>query len=369
MWHGIEGHDDVVERFRRALARGRLASSFLFAGPSGIGKRAFAMTLAQALLCQTRPEQAMDPCGACPSCAQVTAGTHPDVERVAKPEGKSDIPLALLIGDDEHRRREGLCHNIALKPYLGGRKVAVIDDADDLNEEGATALLKTLEEPPPRSVLILIGTTPAKQLPTIRSRCQLIRFRPLPPESVASLLVSKGYVADTAEARRLAELGEGSVGRALELADPAFRAFRNTLVEHLCRPVLEPLPLAQTVTAFVDAAGKEAPARRARLRQAVAFAAEYYRQLLHAQCGGPPSGDRQDVGCVQRTIHPQPAVRFPHPTDFEPGPEGAEATATRLERCLAAAAQVDRNANQSTLIECWLDDLAAGRGWGLGIRD
>jgi DNA polymerase-3 subunit delta' len=355
MWHGIEGHDDVVERFRRALARGRLASSFLFAGPSGIGKRAFAMTLAQALLCQTRPEEAMDPCHACPSCAQVAAGSHPDVDVVAKPEGKSDIPLALLIGDDEHRRREGLCHNIALKPYLGGRKVAVIDDADDLNEEGANALLKTLEEPPPRSVLILIGTTPAKQLPTIRSRCQLVRFRPLPPESVASLLVSKGYVSDPAEARRLAELGEGSVGRALEMADPAFQAFRNTLVEHLCRPVLDPLPLAQAVAAFVDAAGKEAPARRARLRQAVAFAADYYRQLLHVQ-----------VGCVQRTASPQRPVGFTHPTDSGPGPAAAEAAATRLERCLAAAAQIDRNANQSTLIECWLDDLAAGRDWGLG---
>ena len=355
MWHGIEGHDDVVERFRRALVRGRLASSFLFAGPSGIGKRAFAMTLAQALLCQTRPEQAMDPCRACPSCTQVAAGSHPDVDVVAKPEGKSDIPLALLIGDDEHRRREGLCHNIALKPYLGGRKVAVIDDADYLNEEGANALLKTLEEPPPRSVLILIGTTPAKQLPTIRSRCQLVRFRPLPPETVASLLVSKGYVSDPAEARRLAELGEGSVGRALEMADPAFQAFRSTLVEHLGRPVLEPLPLAQTVAAFVDAAGKEAPARRARLRQAVAFAADYYRQLLHAQ-----------VGCVQRTTSPPTAVRFTHPTDSDPGPAAAEATATRLERCLAAAAQIDRNANQSTLIECWLDDLAAGRDWGLG---
>jgi DNA polymerase-3 subunit delta' len=347
MWHGIEGHDDVAERFRRALGRGRLASSFLFAGPSGIGKRAFAMKLAQALLCQTRPEEAMDPCESCPSCAQVAAGTHPDVDLVAKPEGKSFIPLELLVGDVEHRRREGLCHNLALKPYMGGRKVAVIDDADDLNEEGANALLKTLEEPPPRSVLILIGTTPAKQLPTIRSRCQLVRFRPLPPESVASLLVSKGYLSDTAEARRLAELGEGSVGRALELADPELWAFRSALVEHLCRPTLDNVPLAQTVAAFVEAAGKEAPARRARLRQAVAFAAEYYRQLLHAQCGVPPSGDRQLPDCAAQAI--------------ARGETDAEATATRLDRCLAAAAQVDRNANQATLIECWLDDLAGGR--------
>ena len=76
----------------------------------------------------------------------------------------------------------------------------MIDDADYLNAEGANALLKTLEEPPPRSVLILIGTSPAKQLPTIRSRCQLIRFQPLPIEVVAQLLVSSGAVSDAAEA-------------------------------------------------------------------------------------------------------------------------------------------------------------------------
>ena len=108
------------------------------------------------------------------------------------------------------------------------------------------------------------------------------------------------------------------------------------------------VPLAQMVAAFVEAAGKEAPARRARLRQAIAFAAEFYRRLLHAQCGAPPSDDRQLQGYVARTI--------------ERGPTDAEATATRLERCLAAAAQVDRNANQATLIDCWLDDLAGQRG-------
>ena len=77
MWHGIEGHDEVVERFRRALQRGRLASSFLFAGPAGIGKRAFAMKLVQALLCQMRPEEAMDPCEACPSCARLPPALIP----------------------------------------------------------------------------------------------------------------------------------------------------------------------------------------------------------------------------------------------------------------------------------------------------
>src|SRR5664280_1094806 len=92
-WHGLLGQDDVVEQFRRAVARGRLASSFLFAGPPGVGKRTFALKLAQALLCQTNPETAFNPCGYCPSCVQVAAGTHPDLEFVAKPDDKSFLPL------------------------------------------------------------------------------------------------------------------------------------------------------------------------------------------------------------------------------------------------------------------------------------
>jgi DNA polymerase-3 subunit delta' len=346
MWHGIHGHDDVVELFRRALLRGRLASSFLFVGPPGIGKRTFALKLAQAMLCQTRSEEALDPCGACPSCIQVAAGTHPDLNLVSKPDDKSFIPVELLIGDREHRRREGLCHDISLKPYLGGRKIALIDDADHLNAEGANALLKTLEEPPPRSVLILIGTSPARQLPTIRSRCQLVRFQPLPVEVVAELLVAKDFVADPAEARRLAQYSEGSIQRAIELADPELWSFRNTLFDRLAEPALDSVRLAQSVASFVDDAGKEASSRRARLRQVVAFAAEFYRQLLHAQCGTVLSDDQELQTHVAQALNR--------------GPSKSEATAVRLDRCLDAAAQIDRNANQSTLIECWLDELAAG---------
>jgi DNA polymerase-3 subunit delta' len=322
-----------------------LASSFLFAGPTGIGKRTFALKLAQAMLCQTRPEEALNPCGTCPSCVQVSAGTHPDFDLVGKPDDKSFIPLELLIGEREHRRREGLCHRIGMKPSAGRRKIAVIDDADYLNAEGANSLLKTLEEPPPRSVLILIGTSPSKQLPTIRSRCQLIRFRPLPVETVAELLVSKGFVADPAEARRLARYSEGSLQQALELADPELWSFRNTLLDRLAEPVLRSVQLAQTVAAFVDEAGKEASARRGRLRQVVGFAAEFYRQLLHAQCGISVSEDKELQSRVGQAI--------------ERGLSASGFSAARLDRCLDAAAQIDRNTNQSTLIECWLDDLAA----------
>jgi DNA polymerase-3 subunit delta' len=353
-WHGILGHDAVVERFRRALHRGRLASSFLFIGPEGIGKRLFAHKLAQALLCQARPEEALDPCEECPACRQVLAAAHPDFEVVVKPADKSFIPVELLIGDKEHRMREGLCRNLSLRPFMGGRRIAVIDDADFFNAEGANCLLKTLEEPPPRSVLILIGTSPARQLPTIRSRCQLIRFEPLPAEIVAELLVARGIVADAAQARRLAQSSEGSLRRAEELADPALGAFRGTLYSRLADPHFDSLELSKLTAEFVDEAGREAAARRRRLRQVVGLAANFYRQLLGMISGGSAGGVATD-GEILRAV--------------ERWQVGLSATAGSLDRCLETAEQIDRNANQSTLIECWLDDLAAAGSTAILRKD
>lgn len=344
-WLGVLGHDDVVERFRRALSRGRLASSFLFVGPPGVGKRTFAFKLAQTFLCQTRPEKLLDPCGQCPGCLQVLAGSHPDVDVVAKPADKSFIPVDLLIGDLEHRGRQGLCHNLSLRPFMGGRKVAVIDDADLLAPEGANCLLKTLEEPPPRSVLILVGTSPARQLPTIRSRCQLVRFQPLVPETVAELLVNKGLVTDAELALRVAPYSEGSLHRAVELADPALWEFRGRLYQALAAPLLDSVAVAKDVLAHVEAAGREAPLRRRRLRQVLAMAADFYRGLIRRLAGVGPGDDHDLAAALEH------AARA--------GQTDADGAAAALERTLEAAAQVDRNANQSTLVEGWLDELAA----------
>jgi len=343
-WQGVEVHDAVVEQFRVALARGRLASTFLFVGPSGIGKRTFAIKLAQSLLCQASPEAALQPCGRCDACMQVLAGTHPDLELLGKPADRSFIPVATFIGDDQHRMREGLCHTISLKPFMGGRKIAIIDDADYLNEEGANCLLKTLEEPPPRSLLILIGTSADRQLPTIRSRCQVVRFKPLPAESVTRLLVSGGLVDDAADARRLAEFSGGSLEQAMQLADPELWEFRGRLLNQLPRVRLDSVELARGISTFVDEAGKDAAPRRNRTRQLIGFASEFFRQVLRS-CSGLPSGGDADT---QRAVQAALAM------------DGwdQERAAACLDRSLDALSHVDRNANQATLIECWVDDLA-----------
>jgi len=343
-WQGIEGHDAVIERLRRALERGRFASTFLFVGPSGIGKRAVAEKLAQALLCPYVPEAELAPCGTCDSCVQVASHTHPDFYIVEKPADKSSLPLSLFIGDDNHRMRQGLCHDIALKPFMGGRKVAVIDDADDLGEESANCLLKTLEEPPPRSVLILIGTSADKQLPTIRSRCQTIRFSPLPSDTVARILVDREIVANPDQAERIAQFADGSLRKARELADEGLWAYRQQLLAALAKSQLASVPLAAELVAFVEAAGKDAPVRRARARQVVGFAIEYYRGVLRTLSGLEPAGDGILTTAIRQTLG------------------HGELDATRalqaVDRSLEALTHIDRNAHQTTLLECWLDDLS-----------
>jgi len=344
VWQGVYGHDDVVEQFRRALGRGRLGSSFLLVGPEGIGKRRFALGLARALLCRCRPEEALEPCGQCPACTQVTALTHPDLELVSKPADKSFLPLELLIGDTEHRMRRGLCHRLAMKPMMGGRKVAIVDDADYLNAEGANCLLKTLEEPPPRSVLMLLGTSAAKQLPTIRSRCQIVRFRPLEADAVERILIEQALVGDAIQARRLAGRCGGSVRRAMELADPEWWTFRDLLLDHLKAPVLDAGRLAAAAMALVDQAGKDTSARRRRMRQVIGSAAEFYRLLVRRLSGSEPAEAKE----LSRWIEPAAgAWRC-----------DAATAAACAERCLDALEHVDRNANPTTLVESWLDGLA-----------
>jgi DNA polymerase-3 subunit delta' len=348
-WQNIRGHDRVVEKFRRALAKSRLASTFLFVGSPGIGKRTFALRLAQGLLCERVPEQQLNPCGECPSCHQVLSLNHPDVDLIAKPVDKAFIPVELLIGDLEHRMRAGLCYNIALKPYSGRRKVAIIDDADYLNKEGANCLLKTLEEPPPNSVLILIGSSEQRQLPTIRSRCQIIRFQPLVETDVAELLVEKALCADPAAARAAAAHSEGSLERATWWTEASVLEFRAELLRVLRQAEFDLQPAAKMISQFVEEAGKESALKRERLRFVVLLAEEFYRAALLSMESRQTSSDADLKTAVTAALCWMPA----------------DASATCLEICLDAYAHIDANVNQATFIDWWLDELSSAARTGL----
>ena len=331
VWQNIQGHDAIVDRFRRAFERRRLAGSFLFVGPPGVGKRRFAFALAMGLLC--KKQENLNPCGTCDSCklfgghnsTNLNLDTadfispHPDLYYIAKPPDKSFLPMELLVGDKDPRGRAGLCYNISRTPFLGNRKVAILNDADFFNAEGANALLKTLEEPPTDAVLILIGTSTAKQLPTIRSRCQIVRFSPLSPEILSAILVEKGIASSVAQGEKWASQAEGSLDQAKELADGDIDSLRTNLMKYLSASHCDAVALATELNGLVEALGKDAAPRRRRTRLIFGLALEYFRN-------GMKSADSRG------------AVR-------------------RLERTLDALEHVDRNANLPLVIEAWAGAL------------
>ncbi len=325
----------MVESLRRAASQGRLPHAFLFVGPEGIGKHGFALRLAQALLCERVPEGELDPCGACPGCLQVMAGTHPDVLRVARPEDRQELPIRVI---------RDLCIDLGLKPMSGKRKVAIVDDADDLNDEAANAFLKTLEEPPPGSTLILVGTSAEGQLDTILSRCRVVRFDPLTDAELVEVLLEQGIAGSPEEATRLARLGEGSVARARGLADPALTDFRRGLYDEVASPRGFDAPaLARRIEEFINKAGKEAGAKRARARLIFGELTRLFRATFRLGAGLElPAADPDDR---------RAALALAERLD----PESALALA---ERCLEADYHVRRNLYMALV----LDDLAYDLG-------
>ncbi len=193
----IRGQGRALELIRRALQAGRLPHALLFSGPDGVGKRQTARELAKALNCAA-PAAGGEACDACPSCRLVDRGAHPDVLAVG-PEGRS-LKIAQVREVERH---------VALTPYAGRRKVAILDAAEAMTEEAANAFLKTLEEPPGEAALVLVSAAPTGLRPTIRSRCQEVRFGPLPEDVVVALLAEAGIAP--AETPRAAALGAGSL--------------------------------------------------------------------------------------------------------------------------------------------------------------
>lgn len=300
-WRSVRGHDRVIERLREGARAGRLAHAFLFVGPEGVGKRTFALKLAQALLCEQNPEEMLDPCGACPGCAQVDAGTHPDLIVEGRPDDKQELPIKVI---------RDLCANFGLKPVRGLRKVAIVDDLDAINEEAANAFLKTLEEPPPGAVLILLGTSPELQLETIVSRCQVVRFDPIPEEDLIAVLLEKGVAADEAEARRLASMADGGVGRAMSLADPELGSQRRALIDGLAdERGFDPGEQVQQFLTFAKQAGKEAAVQRRRAALMIGEIARLFRGVLWQTAGleapAADPADRRAIATLANRLEPE----------------------------------------------------------------
>lgn len=196
------GHPWARELLDRAFARGRLSQAYLFSGPASVGKTALALYLGGLLVCG---DPAHAPCGMCHGCRLLARGVHPDVRVVSRAEDRRDLTVDQVraIQDD-----------IGLAPFEAPQKLICLDGADLLNGSAASALLKTLEEPPARATLVLCAVDPQALPSTIRSRCQHLALQSVPVTTIAEAL-STHYAADPARAAELAALARGRPGWAV----------------------------------------------------------------------------------------------------------------------------------------------------------
>lgn len=324
----ITGQDAAVNGLRRALERGRMAHALLFTGPEGVGKRTAALALAQALNC-AQP-QAGDACGECTSCRKIAAGRHPDV-RVIEADGQH-----LKI----EQIREQVQQDAVLKPLEGRSKMYILDPADALTPGAANSLLKILEEPPAAVTLVLLTAQPFALLDTIRSRCQEVRFHPVPAERLGVWLQSRlACPPDTA--RALARLSAGRPAEALRLHGSEQQDLRRRILD-----------LAQSAepdawSRLAHALGNDS----AELPESLALLLTWYRDLLLLAAGAAPEW----------------VLNTDRRNELRRAAEG-ETVESALKKCravLTAADQINRNVNPQLLLEVMFMELCRP---GDGVR-
>jgi len=334
-WDRVIGQARAVAALRGAVASGRVAHAYLFHGPDGAGKRAAALALAQALQCERRAEGSGDACGACTPCSKVARMIHPDVHvYFAQPKDTepADVAarLALLAADpyaevsfrrrpalddgakptnkqvlySVDRIRAGIGRDLQFTPAEGRYKVAVLTDADAMNVEAANAFLKGLEEPTPRTVLVLTASRPDRLLPTITSRCQRLRFDPLGAEEVERALAERAGL-DPARAALLARMADGSYTKALALAESDDLAARREQVLNFFRLALSgPVGQLDDLIAELTGAGREP------LKASLHLMLVWVRDIMLARSLGEnaPLVNVDQAGAVHRFVGAFPDV-------------------------------------------------------------
>ncbi len=284
-WERVIGQERTVAALRAAVGGERVAQAYLFHGPDGAGKRAAALALAQTLLCERRGADGVstdDACGTCSSCSRASRLIHPDLHFLfprPKDTEPSDIAARLaMLAEDPYRavdyRRlpsldtgragrnkqaiynkelinEDLRRALSLRPVEGGVTVAVLTDADAMNDVAANSFLRLLEEPRPHVKLVLTVERPDSLLPTILSRCQRARFDPLSPEQIEEALVQRAG-AEQGRAAVVARLADGSYTRAQailegeDLQDLRERALEFVRAAYTLRPSDVPAVIEST---------------------------------------------------------------------------------------------------------------------------
>ena len=269
-WNLI-GHEWAVDMLKKHVVNGTARHAYLFAGPPGLGRRSLALRFAQALNCQT-PIEAGIPCGQCRDCKQIESMQYPDLSVV-----QADSESGTLKVDQIRDARRSL----TLKPYVANYRVALFLRFQQTNDNAANALLKTLEEAPSYAVLILTADNPEQLLPTIVSRCEVLRLRPLNIEAVQKELESRGM--EVGQAKLIAHISGGRFGYALRLIE------NDSLLEKRDQRLNDLLSLiaASRVEkfAYADKLAKD----KESMRQAILIWLSYWRDVMlrTAQAASP----------------------------------------------------------------------------------
>jgi DNA polymerase-3 subunit delta' len=215
------GHTWAVNLLKNSISTGRIRHAYLFSGPKGIGRRTLALRLAQAINCNEF-DKSGNPCGVCRSCRLIGNMQHPDL---------STVQAEVVAGNLKVDQIRDLQHCLSLTPYEARFRVALILRFEEANQNAANALLKTLEEPPSQVVMMLTAQDPEALLPTVVSRCELFRLRPLSIHELANGLQAQ-YGLSSEEANLLAHISGGRPDYALELhQDPDLMYKRETWLE------------------------------------------------------------------------------------------------------------------------------------------
>ena len=227
------------------------------------------------------------------------------------------------------------------KPSRGGRVVGIVEDADDFNAESANSFLKTLEEPPTGAILLLIATGTDRQLPTILSRCQIVRFAPLGPTDLATILEEQG-IADRARRERLARLAGGSVSRALALNDEGVWRVREELINGITAIRPNFARLAETWQHFYEEAGKDTASQRLRVSLVIRFLIEALQQALRLALGtsitAMSPAEESNLRAFANRLGPDRLLEL-------------------IDRCIEADSRVERRVQLILIIELVLEQL------------
>lgn len=345
-WKQLRGHDEQRRLFRRSMQRGRLSHAYILSGSEGIGKRQFARLTAKSLFCRKHEFAELDACGDCRACRAFDVASWPDYIEIGVPEGRNEIPISLLVGAPERRGREGLCYELSMSPQASERRVAIINDAGQMNAESANALLKTLEEPPADSLILLVCDNPDTLLPTIRSRCQVVRFFPLAEDDVIEILLREEILDDRNEAQAVARLCEGSLEIARQLLSPDLRRLRNVVKDQLALlEKMDPLKTAATVISGIEEISSNVAEQRQNAQWLLRFVTDAIRTRLSALARGDLADPlTQRLGARQ----------------------GIDVLAPLLARTVAASGHVAGSSPVKLVMEALFDELA--RHMRSGVR-